>query len=102
MKWFKTILMAVGGFVLFHTIFYALEQVHMTYCVPRGVSGYFQSMLLSNSPMCTNIRWISTMVNTSTIQILYVCATLFLGAIGNCYSIVFNTNNFPNNQKQKI
>lgn len=63
---------------MLHTAFYCLEHIHYKYCVPRGVSGFFQSMITSNSSPCVTLRWVSTHLSSSSIGVISVIGALFV------------------------
>lgn len=70
------ILYYIITFFILHTAFYCLEHIHYKYCVPRGVSGFFQSMITSNSSPCVTIRWVSTHISSTSIGIISLIGAL--------------------------
>lgn len=48
----STILQFCMWYMLFHTIYWSIEQLRFTWCVPCGFTGYMQSLVTSQSLVC--------------------------------------------------
>lgn len=72
------ILYYILTFLMMHTAFYCLEHIHYKYCVPQGVTGFFQSMITGNSSPCVTLRYISTNLSHSSIGIISIIGSLIV------------------------
>ena len=46
-------------FIVLHTIFWTIEQIHYSYCTPCGFHGFLQSFFTSRSIICNSLRTVS-------------------------------------------
>lgn len=50
-------LISLGIFFIWHTIYYTASILHVKFCTPKTIYGYFISPLLVTSPQCQLLRW---------------------------------------------
>lgn len=90
------IIYALVSFLAIHTAFFLLEHVHYACCVPHGISGFFKSMIVSNSPPCIGLRWVSRTLSTTAINLIYLIGTIIIASI-----TTFTSNNITPSQSVK-
>lgn len=78
---------------MLHTAFYCLEHIHYKYCVPQGVSGFFQSMITSNSSPCVTIRWVSTHISSTSIGIISLIGAMLVSKFVSHSPILHSPHN---------
>lgn len=60
-------------YIMYHTIYWSIEQLRFSWCVPCGIAGYVQSLIVSQSLLCrllTNISQAMADQQLNTITML--------------------------------
>lgn len=63
-------------YLLLHTLFYGLEQLHYNFCTPCGFTGFITSIFTSRSSMCKALRTISWHASDASANVMYAGISL--------------------------
>lgn len=76
---FSTLIQFVLWYLGFHTLYWSVEQLRFTWCVPCGLTGYLHSLVASQSLVC---RFLTSASKTMADQQLSTITMLssFIGA----------------------
>lgn len=74
--YFKLMMCSLLYYLLLHTVFYTLEQIHYNFCTPCGISGYITSLFTSRSSMCKALRTVSWHASDASANVIYAAVSL--------------------------
>ncbi len=78
-----SVLYGLGLFLLIHSAFYIIEQIHYRWCASPGAYGFFQSMLTNGSGMCSQLRKVSNMASSASSNLIYLFTSFIGGWVAN-------------------
>jgi len=76
---------SLGYFVLLHTTFYCIEQLHCNFCTPFGWSGFIQSFFTSQSTICTTLKVLSWHASLASLNMMSLSVSLIGALLTNSF-----------------
>lgn len=73
-------------YIILHTLFYVIEQLHHSYCTPCGVQGFIQSFFTNQSTLCSGLKAVSWHTSNASANMMSIFVSLIGGYITSTFT----------------